>query len=37
VLVSPFARGTAEWEHDSGLLNLDPGTLAAPFVVDGPP
>lgn len=37
VLVSPFARGTAEWEPDRGLLNLDPGTLAAPFIVDGPP
>jgi len=37
VLSSPFARGRAEWELDSGLLNLDPGTLAAPFVVDGPP
>lgn len=37
VLVSPFARGKAEWEPDRDLLNLDPGTLAAPFIVDGPP
>lgn len=37
VLSSPFARGRAEWEADSDLLNLDPGTLAAPFVIDGPP
>jgi hypothetical protein len=37
VLSSPFARGKAEWDPDTGLLDLEPGTLAAPLVVRDPP
>ena len=36
VLSSPFARGTAEWDADSGLLDLDPSVLAAPFMIELP-
>lgn len=33
VLSSPFARGTADWEPDTGILNVDPGTPVAPFTL----